>query len=99
MEKPKVKIAILTLICLALYVVDVDMTSSDETKSENMLPPIVAQTYGPAGTIIMWHDTDDDGNPDHKATYNFKGWQASSNRYKLIYRCKFWIGKAILIPL
>ncbi len=66
------KKAILTLICLALCVVDVDMTSSEETKSEKMLPPIVAQTYGPAGTIIMWHDTNDDGNPDYKATYIFK---------------------------
>ena len=71
-KKTEVKIAILTFICLALYLVDVDRTSSEETKSESMLPPTVAQTYGPAGTIIMWHDTNDDGNPDYKATYIFK---------------------------
>lgn len=37
-----------------------------------MLPTTIAQTYGSAGTIIMWHDTNADGNPDYKATYVFK---------------------------
>jgi hypothetical protein len=35
------------------------------------IPPVVAQAFGPGNTIVMWHDTNDDGNPDFKATYIF----------------------------
>ena len=45
---------------------------AEENKSKITIPPIVAQTYGPGNTIIMWHDTNDDGIPDYKATYIFK---------------------------
>ena len=46
--------------------------SAEEIRSLKMLPPTVAQTYGPGNTIIMWHDTDNDGIADFKATYIFK---------------------------
>jgi hypothetical protein len=46
---------------------------AEEHKSKRTIPPIVAQTYGPGNTIIMWHDTNDDGIFDYKATYIFKG--------------------------
>ena len=41
-------------------------------KSANILPAVVAQYCGQANTIIMWHDIDNDGQADYKATYVFK---------------------------
>ena len=35
----------------------------------NNLP---AQSCGQANTVIMWHDINDDGKADYKATYVFK---------------------------
>ena len=43
-----------------------------ETESVRTLPPVVAQSYGMAGTIIMWHTIDGDVKADYKATYVFK---------------------------
>jgi len=43
-----------------------------ETKPAEMLPAIVAQFCGQANTVILWHDINDDGRADYKATYVFK---------------------------
>ena len=45
---------------------------AEEIQPTKMLPPTVAQAYGPGNTIIMWHDTNDDGLADFKAIYVFK---------------------------
>ena len=65
------KNAIVAIVCLTVWIVGVTAVSSKEVESVKTLPPIVAQTYGTAGTIIMWHTTDD-GKADYKATYIFK---------------------------
>lgn len=46
--------------------------SAKEPESVKTLPPVVAQAYGVAGTIIMWHTVDGDEKPDYQATYVFK---------------------------
>ena len=46
--------------------------SAKETRSVATLPTIVAQSCGQANTVVMWHDIDDDGRADYKATYVFK---------------------------
>ena len=66
------KKAIVVFACLSLFVISEKTALSEKTESTKTLPPTVAQTYGPADTIIMWHDTNADGNPDYKATYVFK---------------------------
>ena len=66
------KNAIVAIVCLTVWIVGATAVSSKEVESVKTLPPIVAQTYGAAGTIIMWHTTDDDGKADYKATYIFK---------------------------
>ena len=43
-----------------------------ETNSVKSLPAIVAQSCGQANTVTMWHDINDDGKADYKATYLFK---------------------------
>ena len=65
------KILIL-FVCLSLFIVIATKVLVEETESVEILPPTVGQTYGPGNTIIMWHDIDDDGHPDYKATYIFK---------------------------
>ncbi len=66
------KKTIIAFACLALCVAVVGTVSGKETESVTTLPPVVAQTYGMAGTIIMWHTIDGDGRADYKATYIFK---------------------------
>ncbi len=66
------KKAIVAFACLSLFIISEKAALSEKTESIKTLPPTVAQTYGPAGTIIMWHDTNADGNPDYKTTYIFK---------------------------
>lgn len=62
----------IAFVCLWLCIVVSTVASNEKRESVKTLPPTVAQTYGPAGTIMMWHDTNDDGNPDYRATYVFK---------------------------
>jgi ABC-type glycerol-3-phosphate transport system substrate-binding protein len=66
------KKTIIAFVCLALCVAAAGTVSGKETESVTTLPPVVAQTYGMAGTIIMWHTLDGDGKADYKATYIFK---------------------------
>jgi hypothetical protein len=61
----------IVMVALALYVFIGYDAYAEESRDVKMLPPIIAQTYGPGNTIIMWHDTDDDGEADFKATYIF----------------------------
>ena len=60
------------LVCLTFCMVNGVGVFAKETKSAKMLPTIVAQSCGQANTIIMWHDIDNDGQADYKATYVFK---------------------------
>lgn len=66
------KKATATVFCIAVCIVAAKAVSSQEVESVITLPPIVTQAYGAAGTIIMWHDIDDDEKADYKATYIFK---------------------------
>jgi hypothetical protein len=61
----------LGFVCLALCIVSGNGVDAEENDSAKTLPPVIAQTSGPALTIIMWHDIDDDGNADYRATYAF----------------------------
>ena len=45
---------------------------AEKTKSAATLPPVIAQVCGQANTVIMWHDFDNDGEADYKATYVFR---------------------------
>jgi hypothetical protein len=66
------KKTIVVFVCLALCIVAAETVSAKEAESARTLPPVVAQTYGMAGTIIMWHTIDGDEKADYKATYIFK---------------------------
>jgi hypothetical protein len=66
------KKTIVVFLCLWLFIIGANSASGKDVASVKTLPPIVAQTYGFAGTIIMWHDIDGDGKADYKATYIFK---------------------------
>jgi ABC-type glycerol-3-phosphate transport system substrate-binding protein len=66
------KKTIIAFACLALCVAAAGAVNGKETESVTTLPPVVAQTYGMAGTIIIWHTLDGDGRADYKATYIFK---------------------------
>jgi hypothetical protein len=46
---------------------------AEGTDAVRTLPPVIAQAAGPAFTIVMWHDINDDGKSDYRATYAFKG--------------------------
>ena len=49
------------------------VTGAEKTTLAVALPPVVAQVCEQANTVIMWHDIDNDGLADYKATYVFKG--------------------------
>ena len=66
------KNTIVAFACLALGIAAAGTASGKEAESVRTLPPVVAQTYGMAGTIIMWHTIDGDSQADFKATYVFK---------------------------
>ena len=66
------KKTIVAFACLALYFAAAVTVPAKEVESVSTLPPVVAQTYGMAGTVIMWHTTNGDGKADYKATYIFK---------------------------
>ena len=58
--------------CLTVCIVSATGVLSKEPDTVKMLPAIVAQSCGQANTVIMWHDIDNDGQADYKATYVFK---------------------------
>ena len=60
------------LICLIFCLITAVGVFAKETESVGTLPAIVAQICGQANTVVMWHDINDDGKPDYKATYVFK---------------------------
>ncbi len=57
---------------LAVAMIWASGAGAEKTASTGALPPIVAQICGQANTVIMWHDIDDDGQADFKASYVFK---------------------------
>jgi len=63
---------IVWFICLTFWLVNGVAVFAKETEPAVMLPAIVAQSCGQANTVIMWHDINDDGKADYKATYVFK---------------------------
>lgn len=60
------------LVCLTFCIGSAGGVLAEKIKSADTLPVVVAQICGQANTVIMWHDTDDDGKADYKATYVFK---------------------------
>jgi len=63
---------IVLLVCLTFCVVNGVGVFAKETKPAELLPAVVAQSACQANTVTMWHDTNDDGKADYKATYVFK---------------------------
>ena len=63
---------IVLLVCLTFCVVNGVGVFAKETKPTELLPAVVAQSAGQANRVTMWHDTNDDGKADYKATYVFK---------------------------
>ena len=59
-------------VCLTFCMVSAGGVFAEKTKSAASLPPVIAQVCGQANTVIMWHDIDEDGQADYKATYVFK---------------------------
>jgi len=69
---PIMKKTIIAFACLVLFSAAAVTASGKEIEPVRTLPPVVAQTYGMAGTIIMWHSIDGDEKAVYKATYIFK---------------------------
>ena len=65
------KIVVL-FICLTISMVNGVAVLAKEINPSETLPAIVAQFCGQANTVIMWHDINDDGMADYRATYVFK---------------------------
>jgi len=65
------KISVLPIVFLVSCIVLTNGAFAKEPELREPIPPVVAQAYGPGNTIVMWHDTNDDGNADYKATYIF----------------------------
>ena len=63
---------LISLLCFAFCINAAAGVFAEESKTSETLPPVVGQMCGQANTIIMWHDINDDGQPDYKATYIFK---------------------------
>ncbi len=61
------------LVCLTFCIGSAGGVFAEKIKSADTLPAVVAQVCSQANTIIMWHDIDNDGQADYKATYVFKG--------------------------
>ena len=60
------------LVCLTFCMMNGVGVFAKEINPSETLPAIVAQFCGQANTVIMWHDINDDGKADFKATYVFK---------------------------
>ena len=63
---------IILLVCLALFIFEASGVFAEESKTAETLPLIIRQMCGQANTIVLWHDINDDGKADFKATYVFK---------------------------
>jgi hypothetical protein len=63
---------IILLSCFSLFILEASGVFAEESKTTVTLPLIIRQMCGQANTIVMWHDIDDDGKADYKATYVFK---------------------------
>jgi hypothetical protein len=63
---------IVSFACLAFGCVGAADVLSKEPDPVKTLPAVVAQVAGQANTVTIWHDIDDDGQADYKATYVFK---------------------------
>ncbi len=63
---------IILSVCLSFVMVNGVGVFAKETDIARSLPAIVAQSCGQANTVTMWHDINDDGKADYKATYLFK---------------------------
>ena len=63
---------LLILVCLIFWVSSGLGVYALESESTGKLPVIVAQLCEQANTVTLWHDIDDDGKADYKATYVFK---------------------------
>ncbi|MGB5745356.1 MAG: hypothetical protein WBM69_00140 [Desulfobacterales bacterium] len=63
---------IVLLVCLTFCMVNGVGVLAKETRPAGLLPAVVAQSCGQANTVTMWHDINDDGKADYKATYVFK---------------------------
>jgi hypothetical protein len=59
-------------VCLTFCIVCAGGVFAEKDKSATTSPPIIAQVCGQANAVIMWHDIDNDGEADYKATYVFK---------------------------
>ena len=66
------KKGIAVILCLSVLFIGATAVALEKAEPSKNLPPIVAQAYGAAGTIIMWHDIDGDQKADYKAAYIFK---------------------------
>ncbi len=64
---------VLSIVFLVSCIALANGAFAKEPEPREPIPPVVAQAYGPGNTILMWHDTNDDGNADYKATYVFIG--------------------------
>ena len=60
------------LLILAFCLIGTGIVRAEESAASEMMHPIVGQMRGQANTVIMWHDTNDDGQADYRATYVFK---------------------------
>ena len=65
------KIYVLSIVFFVSCIALANGAFAKEPVPREPMPPVVAQAYGPGNTIFMWHDTNDDGNADYKATYIF----------------------------
>jgi hypothetical protein len=62
----------ISLLCFAFCIFSTAGVFAEEFETSETLPLIVGQMCDQANTIIMWHDINDDGQADYKATYIFK---------------------------
>jgi hypothetical protein len=63
---------LILFVCLTVCLVGAGGVFAEKNKSATTLPPVIAQVCGQANTVIMWHDIDNDGQANYKATYVFK---------------------------
>ena len=61
-----------SFVCLTFCIFITASVFAEESITVETLPPIVGQMSGQANTIVMWHDINDDGQADFKATHIFK---------------------------
>ena len=59
-------------VCLTFCMVGAGGVFAEKTKPAEALAPVIAQFCGQANTVTMWHDIDNDGQADYKATYVFR---------------------------